>query len=40
MSMITYHTKKDGNLIFKYSDESAEIMYIIFNRIKKGENKK
>ena len=39
MSYITYHTKKDGDLIFKYSDESAEVMYIIFNRVKKGEVK-
>ncbi len=37
MSMITYHTKKDGDVLFKYSDESAEVMYVIFNRILKGE---
>ncbi|MBQ5673046.1 MAG: hypothetical protein IIV46_02430, partial [Phascolarctobacterium sp.] len=40
MSYITYHTKKDGDLLFKYSDDSAEVMYIIFNRVKKGEYKK
>jgi hypothetical protein len=39
MSYITYHTKKDGDLLFKYSDDSAEVMYIIFNRVKKGEYK-
>ncbi|MBQ8417210.1 MAG: hypothetical protein IJX10_01030 [Phascolarctobacterium sp.] len=39
MSMITYHTKNEGNVLFKYSDESAEVMYVIFNRIKKGEYK-
>ena len=39
MSYITYHTKNDGDLLFKYSDDSAEVMYIIFNRVKKGEYK-
>lgn len=39
MSMITYHTKTEGDVLFKYSDESAEVMYVIFNRIKKGEYK-
>lgn len=39
MSMITYHTKTEGNVLFKYSDESAEVMYVIFNRIKNGEYK-
>jgi hypothetical protein len=39
MSYITYHTKKDGDLLFKYSDDSAEVTYIIFNRVKKDEYK-
>lgn len=40
MSMVTYHTKKDGDVLFKYADESAEVMYTIFNRIHKGDYKK
>ena len=38
MNMVNYHTKK-GDLLFKYSDESAEVLYIIFNRVLKGEVK-
>ena len=32
INIVTYHTKK-GDLLFKYSDESAETMKIIFTRI-------
>ena len=39
MSYITYHTKTEGDLLFKYDDASAEVMYIFFNRIKKGDFK-
>ena len=39
MSYITYHTKTEGDLLFKYDDASAEVLYIFFNRIKKGEFK-
>jgi hypothetical protein len=39
MSYITYHTKTEGDLLFKYDDASAEVIYIFFNRIKKGDFK-
>jgi len=39
MSMIKFHTKSEGDLLFKYDDASAEVIYIFFNRIKKGEFK-
>ena len=39
MSYITYHTKTEGDLLFKYDDASAEVLYIFFNRIKKGDFK-
>ena len=38
MNMVTYHTK-NGDVMFKYSDESAEVLYIIFNRVIKGDVK-
>lgn len=33
VNMITFHTKDKGDFIYKYSDDAAEVMYIIFKRI-------
>ena len=38
MNIVTYH-KKQGEIKFKYSDESAEVIYVLFNRIKNGDLK-
>ncbi len=33
VNMITFHRKNQDDLIYKYSDEAAEAMYIFFNRV-------
>lgn len=32
VNLITFHTKEKGDVIIKYSDEAAGVMYILFNR--------
>ena len=32
VNLITYHTKDKGDVIIKYSDEAAGVMYILFSR--------
>lgn len=32
VNLITYHTKDKGDVIIKYADEAAGVMYILFNR--------
>ncbi|MDO4178418.1 MAG: hypothetical protein Q4D21_04425 [Phascolarctobacterium sp.] len=33
MNIVTYHTKENGDLIFKYPNESAEVIHIMFERV-------
>lgn len=34
VNIVTYHSQNKGDLLFKYSDEAAGVMYILFNRAK------
>lgn len=36
VNLITFHTKEKGDVIIKYSDEAAGVMYILFNRALKA----
>lgn len=33
VNMITFHTRDKGDFIYKFSDEAAEVMYILFKRV-------
>ena len=32
VNIITFHTKSNGDFLYKFSDEAAGVMYILFNR--------
>lgn len=32
VNIITFHTKENGDFLYKFSDEAAGVMYILFNR--------
>ena len=40
MNIVTYHTKSNGDIMFKYPDESAEVIKIMFERILEKFNAK
>ena len=33
MNIVSYHTKENGDIMFKYPDESAEVIRIMFDRV-------